>query len=224
MQKGSHFDERTKINPADHNQNGQHLVFMVQYFGNVIDGSPAAKMYLLYDDNVLIMDRIFGDEISGFYALNVGIDARISCKPYAFFVVTESFEIYRLPEDEHYFFSTSMIEVVDAGKCKVNHFHKASRESPWTENGSPDVFAADNPYCNGCAESDVLSRHFGHFINMELAADMITIKPTVSPTVMPTNTPSLVPTNTPTQIPTRIPSQTPTHSPSTSPTSFVFEL
>merc|ERR1719203_1563789 len=118
------------------------------------------------------MERVFGDEHSGFYSLNARMDERHSCKPYAFFVITEQFQMYRLPEDEHYFFSTSQIEIVDVAKCRINHFYKPSLRdnARWIANGYPGVDgnSQTNADCAGCAESDVLSHHFEHFINMEL--------------------------------------------------------
>eukprot|EP01084_Bolivina_argentea_P264396 447853_1 len=195
---GGHFDERDKIHKNDYNIYGKHLVFMVEYFGDVIGHIATKNMYLLYDNNVYIMQRIFGDKYSGFYALNFKINDINNCKPYAFFAVTETFDVYRLPEDTDYYFSTSMISN-NVGICNINHFYYEQTLNQWFGNGSPfinnllDIHGVDNTNCLGCQETNALSIKFDETIRTLHPTPKPTIKITkltYNPSVMPSQFPS----------------------------------
>eukprot|EP01084_Bolivina_argentea_P264397 447855_1 len=205
---GGHFDERDKIHKNDYNIYGKHLVFMVEYFGDVIGHIATKNMYLLYDNNVYIMQRIFGDKYSGFYALNFKINDINNCKPYAFFAVTETFDVYRLPEDTDYYFSTSMISN-NVGICNINHFYYEQTLNQWFGNGSPfinnllDIHGVDNTNCLGCQETNALSIKFDETIRTLHPTPKPTIKITkltYNPSVMPSQFPSaqITTTDTPT--------------------------
>lgn len=224
MCAGAHFDEKTKISKEMYDSQGNHMVFMAQYFDANGD-SGVVQMYLLHQNKMHVMDRIFGNMYSGFYSASFPIDSKDSCKPYAFVVFTTDLKIYRLPEDVRYFFATTAI----GNSCNANHFYNDPINRKWVANGSPDIYDLDlivnvnNSVCNSCGELDRLSHEYNDWI---LSVDIgmgqsrtTTATPSTSiPSRFPTKIPSLKPSANPTRQPSRLPTHRPTMRPTINPT------
>lgn len=174
----SHLDETSRI-PKDHyNENNQHLTFLMGWYGDADTiNKKADNVYILYDGTMTEMDKLFGDSSSGIYEAHFNYPD--SCEPYAFLVVTEDDVIYRLPEEEKYFYGTSWVELekgvpnkpgIDYPACNENHYYLDDRENNiWIANGGENITKSDIKYidhqkCQGCNKVNSLVQVYHNFV------------------------------------------------------------
>eukprot|EP01083_Nonionella_stella_P059648 156041_1 len=234
----SHFDETSKIPTAYYNTNGKHLTLLMGWYGDADTvGKQSDKAYVLYQGRMNEMDVVFGDTSSGIYEAHFGYPSQ--CEPYAFVVVTVDNVMYRLPEENKYFYGTSWVELesgvprkpdVDYVNCNENHYYKDDRENgQWIANGGDNITKAEIAYidhdqCEGCTAIDALVSVFDQFVNNGYQVAVPTQYPTNHPsnhpisTPHPTNHPTLDPTTLPTNHPSLDPTILPTNHPTSIPT------
>ena len=175
----SHFDETTKISSEFYDTDNKHLTFIMGWYGDADTiNKKADKAYLLYDGNMIEMDLVFGDEESGIFETH--FDYPDSCQPYAFLVVTKDDIIYRLPEEDKYFYGTAWVELesgvpnkpgIDYVDCNENHYYMDDRENnEWIANGGQNITKAEIKYidhdkCQGCDKVNALVTIYNQFIN-----------------------------------------------------------
>eukprot|EP01083_Nonionella_stella_P212751 767962_1 len=200
-------------------------------------GKQSDKAYVLYQGRMNEMDVVFGDTSSGIYEAHFGYPSQ--CEPYAFVVVTVDNVMYRLPEENKYFYGTSWVELesgvprkpgVDYVNCNENHYYKDDRENgQWIANGGDNITKAEIAYidhdqCEGCTAIDALVSVFDQFVNNGYQVAVPTQYPTNHPsnhpisTPHPTNHPTLDPTTLPTNHPSLDPTILPTNHPTSIPT------
>eukprot|EP00484_Ammonia_sp_Unknown_P030926 CAMPEP_0197024200 /NCGR_PEP_ID=MMETSP1384-20130603/4811_1 /TAXON_ID=29189 /ORGANISM="Ammonia sp." /LENGTH=912 /DNA_ID=CAMNT_0042452547 /DNA_START=130 /DNA_END=2868 /DNA_ORIENTATION=+ len=259
---GVHFDERMKIVDADYEPNGNYLTFLLEYFDSNFTQNPD-QCWVLYDGQAYEMEVYLSNSatsaaateefLEGSYLKNdncVMYRARFqppsTCKPYAFICTTDLGNVFRLPEESHYFFGTEWIDwkwsnySTDYGlSCKENHYYCPARDqdpaarctaSEWLVNGGPVVakeediwYYRDSRYgtCLGCNAIESLEcwsdcMIFNHGTSTCSSQCVTTSAPTLD-TAAPTLTPSDAPTST-TVGPTPAPTGQPTSAPTKTPT------
>ena len=175
----SHFDEKNKISSEYYNENGKHMTFLMGWYGDA-DGinKTAHKVYVLYDGDLNEMNRIFGDAKSGIYELHFNYP--LECEPYAFIAITTDNMIYRLPEEDKYFYGTAWVELengapnkagIDYADCNENHYYMDHRENnEWIANGGENITKSqitfiDHDNCKGCDKINILVDVYQNFID-----------------------------------------------------------
>lgn len=175
----SHFDETSKISSDHYNDDGKHLTFLMGWYGDADTiNKKADKVYLLYDGTMTEMKRIFGDNKSGIYETHFNYPSE--CEPYAFIVITKDDIIYRLPEEDKYFYGTAWVELekgtpnkpgIDYPECNENHYYKDDRENgEWIANGGANITKSqikyvDHKKCQGCDKVQSLVTVYDNYRN-----------------------------------------------------------
>lgn len=176
---GSHLDETSRIPSDYYNENGEHLTFLMGWYGNADTiHKRADRVYLLYDGAMTEMDLLFGDASSGIYEAHSDYPMD-GCQPYAFLAVAEDDSMYRLPEQSTYFYGTSWVELekgvpnkpgIDYPECNENHYYRDGRlNDQWIANGAENITAAQITYvqqneCKGCDKVDALVDVYNKFV------------------------------------------------------------
>ena len=99
---------------------------------------------------------------------SANFDPPTTCQPYAFYCKTSLNNIFRLPEEDSYYFGTEWMDwsftniTDDYGySCKENHYYY-NDDGEWIVNGGPTLNTSDIWYynegneCEGCQFIDIL--------------------------------------------------------------------
>ena len=180
----SHFDETSKISSTYYNLDNEHLTFLLGWYGNADTiNKEADKVYVLYNNTITEMELLFGNEQSGIYESHFEYPSQ--CQPYAFIVKTRDDFIYRLPEQQEYFYGTAWVELesgvpnkpgIDYAECNENHYYQDWRENyEWIANGGDNITKAEITYiqhdqCQGCSKIDALTTIYNQFISNGLSS------------------------------------------------------
>ena len=182
---GSHFDETAKIASEFYHAEGKHVTFAMGWYGDAdtVDRS-AHRAYLLYRGTMTEMALAFGDSRSGIYEAHFAYPAQ--CEPYAFVVQSTDGVLYRLPQQESYFFGTSWVELekgvpfkpgVDYAVCDENHYYRDAREGDaWIDNGGENLTVVEITYVDqaqrqGCPLVESLARCYSEFVETGVISD-----------------------------------------------------
>lgn len=200
---GSHFDETTRIPMEFYHSNSLHFTFTVGWYGHFV-GKEADRVYVLYRGTMTAMELTFGSNSNGVYESH--FEDPLHCEPYGFVVITTDDEVYRLPEDERYYFGTQWVELesgvprkpgVDYADCNENHYFLDHRKNDqWIANGADNITKneityVDHQKCSGCAAVPLLVRVYDEFMRSRTVIDCLNDSTTNSHSVaLPTAAPS----------------------------------
>ena len=175
----SHFDEKNKIHSNYYNINNKHLTFLLGWYGLADTINKIAQnVYILYKNKITEMNLIFGNESNGIYEIN--FEYPTQCEPYSFYVKTIDNILYRLPEQNEYFYGTSWIQLesgtpskpgIDYPDCNENHYFKDDKENnQWIANGANNITKSqitfiDHNNCQGCNKINALLNILQEFID-----------------------------------------------------------
>jgi len=143
--------------------------FLTQFFGGKQTDPVSVggeNVFLLYKGEMIAMDEIVSNDAatgtSAFYRSDQPLSAE--CEPYAFVAMDSTGTLWRLPENERYYFATvdhpdSLID--GSATCAENHYYDADGSGSWVANGGEGLTnAKSGSGCEGCSKIAALEAAF----------------------------------------------------------------